>query len=269
MLGILRAGAGFAAMDIRHQPKQRLQKIVDTVKPKWVVTAGAAIDLVPEVSEGGIVCDQVLQIENSDLQGTSEPPDSLPSDTAFIVFTSGTTGVPKGIIITHQNFCSTIQHHARQLKISKQTRIYDFASYSFDIAVYNSLMPLCIGVCLYAPSEDERGNDIEGSFARLNANWADIIPSVARLIDPVGVKSLRTLVLSGEAAGKYLFEHWAARVNLINAYGPAECQICTIQEDVTSPQQAAHIDQAVGCTAWIIAPENISLCRFNATCEVV
>ncbi|KAH8691335.1 putative nonribosomal peptide synthase [Talaromyces proteolyticus] len=270
MLGILKSGAGFVPMDVRHQPKQRLLSIVEQAGATCIVTAGPATALASELCKEVIACDQLLNSASYDADGLFvDSEQSSPLDTAFIVFTSGSTGVPKGIVITHENFCSTIRHHSRELKLSNNSRIYDYASYSFDIAVHNSLMALCLGGCLCIPSEDDRENDIEGSFERLKANWADLTPSVVRLIDPSAVPGLKTLVLSGEAVGKDIVRLWATKVDLINAYGPAECQICTVQGNVKTPEQTPAIGRAVGCHAWIVEPQSNNLSAIGAIGELV
>jgi amino acid adenylation domain-containing protein len=271
MVSILRVGAAFVAMDVRHQPKKRLQIIVQEVKAKCIVTAGPATALAAELGTEIIICDNPSGDDSNDDSNfsISEVSHSSTSDTAFIVFTSGSTGVPKGIKITHENFSSTIEIHAQQLKISSDSSIYDYASYSFDIAVHNSLMALILGGCLCIPSEDERENDIEGSFERLGANWADITPSVAKLIEPSAVPSLKTLVLSGEAMTREVVEKWSKKVALINAYGPAECQICTIQEDVNDPSRASDIGRAVACSAWVIDFDAEDLSPIGAIGELV
>ncbi|EED20596.1 nonribosomal peptide synthase, putative [Talaromyces stipitatus ATCC 10500] len=268
MLGILKTGAGFVAMDVRHQPKKRLMGIIEQISAKCIVTHGPAATLARSLCKEAIVWEEHL-LDTDNIKSELTPVKNLPSDTAFVVFTSGSTGAPKGIIITHENFCSTIEHHARELKLSRESRIFDFASYSFDIAVHNSLMALCLGACLCVPSEDDRENDIEASFERLRANWADITPSVARLINPTEVPGLQTLVLSGEAVGKDLVQRWANEVNLINAYGPAECQICTVQSKVTDVERHADIGFAVGCKAWILEPASNNLSPIGAIGELI
>ncbi|EFR04177.1 hypothetical protein MGYG_07184 [Nannizzia gypsea CBS 118893] len=83
-------------------------------------------------------------------------PSTDPSETLMVLFTSGSTGLPKGTIITHSLFATAINHHRKVFGIGPGERVYDFTSYSFDIAWFNALQSLSHGACLCIPSEQER-----------------------------------------------------------------------------------------------------------------
>lgn len=274
MLGILKAGAAFVAMDVRHQPKQRLRTILEQVGVVGcIITAGSARQLAQDLANGAVIvtCEDLLlpSDDHGDEDGNQTGRTKTrcsPSDTAFIVFTSGSTGIPKGIIMTHSNLCTDVASYAGSLRLNAASRVYDYASYSFDMAAHNALATFMVGGCLCVPSEDDRQNDIEGSIQRLRANWADITPSVARLVDPQAVPGLEVLVLSGEAIGKDLIQTWAGR-NVINAYGPAECQVCVVQTGVTA-EDPSRIGRGVGCVTWVLDPAGDGLVPIGAVGEL-
>ena len=129
-------------------------------------------------------------------------------------------------------------------------------------------MSLIIGGCLCVPSESDRYSDIEGSFERLGANWVNLTPSVARLLSADAVPNLKTLVLSGEVLPRDVIMQWASKVELINAYGPAETQICTIKSNIRDPAAAENIGRGVGCSTWILDVDSNSLAPIGAIGEL-
>lgn len=86
--------------------------------------------------------------------------------------------------MTHANFCSEVHHYHSVFNLSRNSRIYDFASYAFDVSYINILQALCAGGCFCVPSEADRKNDFAGSFQRLKANIMTATPTVLRMLDP-------------------------------------------------------------------------------------
>ena len=267
MLGVLKAGGAFVAMDMT-QPEQRLRAIVLQAEAKLVLTSAEKVELSGRLGAPTIMVDaaNIAKLDGPRVSGKVTPTNvtissssaSLlePSSTAFVVFTSGTTGIPKEVIISHENFCSASEYHVKDLGFHSEYRVFDFASYSFDVAIDNALTTLINGGCLCVPHDKERKDGIEDTMERMKVNVVNLTPSVAKLLDPLAVPSLKVLILAGEAADAEVAARWSSRVHLINAYGPAECQTCTVGTRITKPEDTASIGRGSGSVTWIVDPIN-------------
>lgn len=116
-------------------------------------------------------------------------------------------------------------------------------------------MPLVSGAAVVVPSEWERLNNLAGSIVSLNANFAFLTPTVIALLHPDQVPCLRSLASTGEALPDALVRLWNRRVNLYNAFGPAECAvICTVACGTDLDADPQNIGRAVGSVSWIVDP---------------
>jgi non-ribosomal peptide synthetase component F len=128
------------------------------------------------------------------------------------------------VVITHRNFCSAIWHQ-RALGFTASSRVYDFASYAFDVSWSNVLHTLAVGGCLYILLDKDRRQNLTRSIQALKANYIELTPIVARLLSPLDIPLIKTLNLGGEALTTGAFDHWPKDVRIINTYGPAECTV--------------------------------------------
>ncbi|CVL02221.1 uncharacterized protein FMAN_08290 [Fusarium mangiferae] len=249
MLSVLKAGAGFALLE-PSLPEERLRTIVNQLDTDVIISSSSKAVL------SSRLCKTVIEI-NSDVAASLDSASGEvilqnPSRVMFAVFTSGTTGKPKCVTLTHSNFCSMLKHQCELLGFHDKIRVFDFAAYSFDIAVHNVFATLASGGCLCVPSDKDRWGNLTKAIADTGATVADLTPSVARLIDPAGVPCLETLILAGEAVALEDVTRWWGRVRVVNAYGPAECQISTINVDASTPAETTRIGKGAGLLTWVV-----------------
>ncbi|KAJ5782044.1 hypothetical protein N7457_003818 [Penicillium paradoxum] len=260
MLGVLKAGAGFVLLD-PSLPEPRLKSIVGTVGAKLLLSSHANLDLSTRLSE------MVVQIgpdlshlpDPASFNAMSAATQARPSArTMYAVFTSGSTGAPKGVLVSHESFCSAVEHQLKILGFNRESRVLDFASYAFDAAVHNAMATLVAGGCLCIPSEKGRKDNIGNIMATMRPTIANLTPTVARLLDPGAVHDLKKLILLGEPVTTRDAERWRSyKVDLVNAYGPAECTpISTINAHISNAEEASRIGKGVGLVTWIVSPED-------------
>ncbi|KAB8233936.1 nonribosomal peptide synthase [Aspergillus alliaceus] len=247
ILGVLKAGAAFVLLDISY-PVARLQTLCQDFAPRVLIrsTGAPAADLTETVI---VVGDSMLD------WAICEPPQTsvTPQNAAYISYTSGSTGRPKGVIIEHGSFCTNAIAISGPQNMRRSSRVLQYASFAFDVSIQECLSPLLLGGCTCIPSESQRVNDLESACAELQVNWAELTPSVARILQPNKVPLINTLVIGGETTSWANIAKWD-RLHLISAYGPAECTIVsTVQPLLKFP---GNIGRSFGGTTWIVDKEN-------------
>ena len=250
LLAIAKMGAVFIALD-PAQPKARLQTILRELKTDTILCRPKTLNLAASIADH---CHILRQEVNDFMQRSPTGLDTRvdPSQIAYIVFTSGSTGVPKGLQISHSNLCSAAVYQAGSLGFNNESRSVDSSSYSFDAYIFNSFYTLFSGGCLCVPSDEERINDIAGTIRKFDINIAQLTPSVLKLIPYDSVPNLRTLILTGEKPNQDDLVPLLSRMCVTNAYGPSECTImCSANVGIARTEDSQKIGRNLGCVIWL------------------
>lgn len=126
-----------------------------------------------------------------------------------------------------------------------------FAAYTFDASLMESLTPLMCGACVCIPSDEDRLNNVVGAINDLHVNLAILTPSFIGFVDPSDVPELRTLVLAGEAMSQGHVDTWS-KINLVNAYGPTESSVAAVLNSHVTPEtDCRDIGFPVGVHCWV------------------
>ncbi|KAI0588838.1 HC-toxin synthetase [Pyrenophora tritici-repentis] len=271
MLAVLLAGGTYLSVDPAHPP-QHHRNIIEQAEPVLLLTgSNDYAEKLRAVIEPVIVVDETMLAQ---LQDQSKLPDevALPANGAFICTTSGSTGRPKAITITHSSFSSVVAHNP-EMGIGTDSRVFQFASYTFDTANSEIWAPLMLGACVCIPSENERMNDTAGAINRLAVNWSFFTPSMASLLSPADIPGLKTLALGGELVREDIVKTWNGHARVINSFGPAECSVWTTMADIGHGNPVTTINKGnggYGSLLWIADTTDVTkLAPIGATGELL
>jgi amino acid adenylation domain-containing protein len=254
MLSVLKAGGAAVPLDAKH-PKPALQTRLDDASAQVVLTTAARAEKFYGLAPHVVVVDadslEQLPTRNGPACTTVQP-----HNPCFVIFTSGSTGRPKGVVLEHSAMVTSAEAHGSKLGFGPGSRVLQFASYTFDNSLEEMFTSLQRGACVCVPSEDQRVNDLPGAVAAMNVNFMDLTPTVATLLNPSDVPSLKTLGLGAEPLTKTLIEIWRPHVRLYGQYGPSEASINSAWRDFSHGGEATNIGKAIGSVSWVVNPDN-------------
>jgi amino acid adenylation domain-containing protein len=239
MLGILKAGAMHVPLD-PASPAARLQKIIDACEPRLVLTP-----------------DEPFTDGDSD---APLEPTTRPQDPAHILFTSGSTGVPKGVVITHANVMAFLAWALPHFGLDRTDRVSGLTPLHFDLSTYDIFGAYAAGAELHlVPPETAMLPHRLAQLIRESGltQWFSV-PSVlnyvakADAIAPGDFPQLRRVMWCGEVLPTPALIYWMQRLpqaRFTNLYGPTEATIASSYYDVPAcpDTPTAHIPIGRAC----------------------
>lgn len=256
MLAVMESGAGFCPLDA-SQPIPRLKSLVGRLGAGVLLCSPKYHQKLAPIADKVIPVDAEM-IENLPEGLVDKLFRSSPSDVAYVLWTSGSTGEPKGVVIEHHAYCASAKAHAPAFSIDSNTRILQYASYVFDASIVETLTALMVGATICIPSEFSRLNGLSEVMNQMRVTLALFTPSVVNFLDPSELPHLRTLLLMGERMSRDNMTTWSRTgIRLFNAYGPAECSVAaTLNPDVPLHGEPSLIGHPLRVKTWVVDPEN-------------
>ncbi|WP_420849199.1 amino acid adenylation domain-containing protein [Parafrankia soli] len=240
LLGVMKAGAAYLPLDLDH-PADRVTFMIEDADARLLVsTRGHAEELMALGALGWAESgpDLVLLDEPATMAELAAREPTRPSvgalraagldGAAYVIYTSGSTGRPKGVVVTHEGVGSLVATAVDRLGVDENSRVVQFASVGFDVAVFDLCMALCVGGrAIIVPAERRvAGPELTDYLAHHGATHMILPPSlVAALPADCELPAGAVLVVGTETVPIETVRRWSRDLRVVAAYGLTEATV--------------------------------------------
>ncbi|MFY8136209.1 MAG: amino acid adenylation domain-containing protein, partial [Aquimonas sp.] len=257
LIGCVLAGHPFIPIDPEQPPERNAAVLDDAGRPPILVDAHTRASLAPQMPAGL----RWVEVDTTPAR-LPTPPALDPDDPLYVLFTSGSSGRPKGAINTHGALVNRLRWGQRAYPLQAQDRVLCKAPFTFDASIAELLWPLLGGACVVLSDAGEH-RDPAALIALIQAEQVShlyFVPSMLRFfLATPGVErcqSIRYLLCAGEALPGALLRSCRQRLpqaTVENLYGPTEAAI-EVSRHVCSSE-----DEDLGCVSIGAPIDNVRL----------
>ena len=283
-IAVLLSGGVLLTLD-PQLPHERQQLMLQEAKVKCILYVDSQPLEYQKIWQSlTIICvnpDTAEAINSLENSHTIPLPEISADDAAYIFFTSGTTGVPKGVLVCHKGMAHFLNWQRQTFGIGQQDRIAQLTGLSFDVVLRDIFLPLTSGatLCLAAQGDKLEPTKILRYLEREQISVLHTVPSLAQSwlanVPSESLRNLRWLFLAGEPLKQTLVLQWRDAFpqagEIVNLYGPTETTLAKCYYQV--PSEPTVGVQPVGWplpeTQALVLGTNRQLCGIGEPGEIV
>jgi non-ribosomal peptide synthetase-like protein len=248
MMGVLKSGAAYIPLDPVY-PADRIAYILETTEMSLLLTQDSLWERLPKGAQSiaKSMDDEQRVINQFPIAAlTREETGITPNELCYILFTSGTTGRPKGIMTEHRNVVRFALSFNKTIRLTSEDRVYQGFSVGFDGSVEEMWMAFSNGAALVMSSPEAAHQPDEAAriIEEYQASVFSTVPTFLGMITRE-LPNLKLLIVSGEACPPPLVDQWARDGRrMLNVYGPTETTVNSTAAECL-PGEPISIGQAL------------------------
>ncbi|MBR8842985.1 non-ribosomal peptide synthetase, partial [Pseudoalteromonas sp. JC3] len=227
VLAVLKAGGAYLTIDPSY-PDGRVSYILNDSEASLLLTSSELEKRLVEL-RGTFSC-VMADISLTNYSQDNPPSPILNSDvaSAYIVYTSGTSGKPKGVKIAHKGAVNFAAYLGRQFQVDNSSKVLQLASTSFDAFTLEWMWGLTNGgsLCICSEADKYHPQQMADYLVDQGITHALITPAYLQHLPCHQNYHFRALLVGGEACSTALAQQWSKHYPMYNAYGPSEATIC-------------------------------------------
>ncbi|SDQ24536.1 AMP-binding protein [Pseudovibrio sp. Tun.PSC04-5.I4] len=248
----LRVGAAYVPQHVGVAPAKTLRHIASVTGAKVILTLSSLADQIPATEDQRLIAidDVIADVTTGGKTPTGDRYQARPEDLCMILFTSGTTGVPNGVQVTHKNLCNILQTSPGDLGMRPGVRVGQILSIAFDMAAWETLGALSNGATLVI-----RGKSIQETAEQVDVLIAT--PSILNSLDQDRCRQIQTAAVAGEPCPRPLADTWGSFCRFYNSCGPTETTIINTAEPHFPGKEVLSIGRPTPNNTVYVLDENL------------
>ncbi|WP_072805089.1 non-ribosomal peptide synthetase [Rhodococcoides yunnanense] len=252
------SGAAVVPIDPTY-PSERIAHMLEDSGVLVGLTTGEVAERLPDRVHWLAVDDPSFETEIGERSSAPIVADErrttlLPAHPAYMIYTSGSTGTPKGVVVTHAALGTFTAQGRPELALTTESRVLRFSSSSFDASIFEMLAAFSAGASMVvAPAEVYGGTELTDLLSEQNVTHIITAPALLSTVDVQNVRSLRSVVVGGDACPPDLVDRLRGHADLRNTYGPTETTIVITETGVQTDPRAITIGRPLqGASALVL-----------------